>query len=299
MINRYEVEAISRLWTDQARFERLLTVELALLEALEEQKIVPSGTRAAFSSVQVLPKRIEEIEMETKHDVIAFCSSVTEQVDPVHARYFHFGVTSSDVLDTALSLQVKDSLSVIINSIRELLLTLDQRIEDSRTTLAMGRSHGMSAEPMIFAQKFLSCRVEFERRLRDYEHLIQHEVTGQISGAVGNYTILSPEIEALTLSKLGLPIESVSSQVIPRDHLALITSIGALTASAIERMAIELRHLHHSDIGEVHEGFASGQKGSSTMPHKKKPCFERELKWTCKSDSLSRRDRSAEHPPLA
>ena len=277
MINRYEVEAISRLWTDQARFERLLTVELALLDALEEQKIVPPGTRAAFSSIQILPRRIEEIEQETKHDVIAFCTSVTEQVDPVHARYFHFGVTSSDVLDTALSLQVKDSLFIVMGAIRELLTVLDQRIEDTRTTLAVGRSHGMSAEPMVFAQKFLSSRVEFERRLRDYEHLIHHEVTGQISGAVGNYTILSPETEALTLKKLGLPIEPVSSQVIPRDHLALITSIGALTASAIERLAIELRHLHHSDIGEVHEGFSAGQKGSSTMPHKKNPVSSENL----------------------
>ncbi len=271
MISRYEVEEVSKIWSEDFRFKKLLEVELALLQSLEKKGRIPAGTTAHFGNVQIRPERIKEIEETTRHDVIAFCTSVTEQVNPEHARYFHFGVTSSDVLDTALSLQLRDSLHLVKSSLEGMLQALDERIEETKNLLCMGRSHGMSAEPMVFAQKFLSIRVELARRLIDYDHLLAHELTGQISGAVGNYTVLDPEIESLTLATLGLKVEPVSTQVIPRDHLALMVSIGALTAVALERLAVEIRHLHHSDIGEVHEGFAKGQKGSSTMPHKKNP----------------------------
>ena len=271
MISRYEVKEVSQVWSERTRIQKLLEVEIALLKVLEEKKRIPSGTAAAFQNVEIRVERIQEIEAITRHDVIAFCTSITEQVQPEYARYFHFGVTSSDVLDTALSLQLRDSLSVVKTSLEGMIQALNTKINETKDLLCMGRSHGMSAEPMVFAQKFLSVRVELERRLTDYQHLIENELTGQISGAVGNYTVLDPEIEALTLSHLGLKVEPVSSQVIPRDHLALMISIGALTATALERLAVEIRHLHHSDIAEVHEGFAKGQKGSSTMPHKKNP----------------------------
>ena len=271
MIPRYEIKEISKIWSDEARFEQLLKVERALLNALEEKGRIPKGTTKAFDGVKIKPDRIREIEEATRHDVIAFCTSITEQVAPEAARYFHFGVTSSDILDTALSLQLRDSVTLIVSDLKKLISALNQKIESTQDLLAMGRSHGMAAEPMVFAQKFLSTRVELERRLRDYEHCLTHEITGQISGAVGNYTVLTPEAEALTLSHLDLPVESVSSQVIPRDHIGLLVSIGALTAAALERFAVEIRHLHHSDIAEVHEGFKAGQKGSSTMPHKKNP----------------------------
>jgi adenylosuccinate lyase len=271
MISRYEVKDISQLWTDQKRFETFLKVELALLKALETKKIIPSGVAAAFKNVTINPTRILEIEEVTRHDVIAFCSSITEQVSPDKARFFHFGVTSSDILDTALALQIRDSLLVVVGDMKLLLSALSEQVQKSKDLLCLGRSHGMSAEPMIFAQKFLSFHQEVSRRLSDYENILQHEITGQMSGAVGNYTILDPEIEALTLTELGLKTEAVSSQVIPRDHLAKIVSNGALLASALERMAVEFRLLHHSDIGEIHEGFKKGQKGSSTMPHKKNP----------------------------
>jgi len=271
MISRYEVKDISQLWTDQKRFETFLKVELALLKTLETKNVIPSGTADAFKNVTINPTRILEIEEITRHDVIAFCSSITEQVAPEKARFFHYGVTSSDILDTALALQTQDSLLVIIKDIKSLLNALTEQIEASKDLLCLGRSHGMSAEPMIFAQKFLSFHQEITRRLFDYEKILENEITGQISGAVGNYTILTPEIESLTLNELGLNTESVSSQVIPRDHLAKIISNGALLASALERMAVEFRLLHHSDIGEINEGFKKGQKGSSTMPHKKNP----------------------------
>ena len=271
MISRYSVPEISAIWCEEVRFKKMLTVELALLETLEEKQLVPQGTVSAFKNVKIDLPRIDQIELQTRHDVIAFCTSITEQVQPEFARYFHFGVTSSDILDTALSLQLKDSLQIITRDLTEVIATLDVQIQKNKDLLCLGRSHGMAAEPMVFAQKFLSFQSEFKRRLHDYQFVIETELTGQISGAVGNYSVLTPEIESSVLKKLGLPVEKVSSQVIPRDHLAKIISIGALTASAMERLAVELRLLHHSDISEIHEGFKSGQKGSSTMPHKKNP----------------------------
>ena len=271
MIPRYEVKEVSRIWSEESRYSRFLEVEIALLEALEETGKIPKDTAAAFTKVVIKPERIQEIELITRHDVIAFCSSITEQVKPEAARYFHFGVTSSDILDTALSLQIKASVELLTHDLQKLIAALQARILETKDLLALGRSHGMAAEPMVFAQKLLSSRVELERRLRDYQHILAHEMTGQFSGAVGNYTVLTPEIENIALKKLGLPVESVSTQVIPRDRLGLVVSIGALTAAALERLAVEIRHLHHSDIAEVHEGFRAGQKGSSTMPHKKNP----------------------------
>ncbi|MFZ4712165.1 MAG: adenylosuccinate lyase [Bacteriovoracaceae bacterium] len=271
MIPRYEVKDISELWTDEKRYETLLKVELALLNALEQKQKIPQGTANAFAHVKINPARIQEIESLTQHDLIAFCTSITEQVKTEEARYFHFGVTSSDILDTALTLQLRESLQVIIKDIENLLCVLQEQVEKTKHLLTMGRSHGMFAEPMVFAQKFLSFHQEIFRRLNDYQTIIKQELTGQISGAVGNYTILDTEIEQLTLDQLSLKVEKVSTQVIPRDHLAKIISNGALLASALERMAVELRLLHHSDVSELHEGFKPGQKGSSTMPHKKNP----------------------------
>jgi adenylosuccinate lyase len=271
MIPRYEVKDISALWTENKRFETFLKVEMALLKALEIKGKIPAGTAEAFANVKINPARILEIEEITRHDVIAFCTSITEQVDATHARYFHFGVTSSDILDTALSLQLRESLHIIQKDIWELMETLGDQSENSKDLLCIGRSHGMYAEPMIFAQKFQSFKQEIRRRFEDYGKILENEITGQISGAVGNYTILDIEVEALTLNELGLKIEPISTQVIPRDHIAKIVANGALLASALERMAVEFRLLHHSDVSEIHEGFKKGQKGSSTMPHKKNP----------------------------
>ena len=271
MISRYAVPAVTEIWSEDTRFKKMLDVELALLEVLEIEGTIPSGTTAAFKDVKISPARIQEIEAQTRHDVIAFCTSITEQVKPDLARYFHYGVTSSDVIDTAMSLQLRDSLTLVTQELTNLIAALDGQVQKTKDLLCLGRSHGMAAEPMVFAQKFLSFRVELARRLQDYQAVIATELTGQLSGAVGNYSVLTPKIEKLVLQKLKLPVEAVSTQVIPRDRLAKIVSIGALTASALERAAVEIRHLHHSDISEVHEGFKPGQKGSSTMPHKKNP----------------------------
>lgn len=270
MISRYDVKDISSLWTDEEKFNYYLQVEIAHLETLEEDGLVPKGTAAKIKSAKVNPVRISEIEKTTNHDVIAFCTSITEQFPAEDGRFFHFGITSSDVIDTAHSLLIRDSMKVVLKDMEELKRVLRQKALETSDLLCIGRSHGISAEAMIFGQKFLSFEAELCRRMIDWNHC-KDSLTGQLSGAVGNYTVVTPEQEARTLSRLGLEVEKVSTQVLPRDHYALMVSVGAIIGSLLERMATEFRLLQHSDIDEVREGFSKGQKGSSTMPHKKNP----------------------------
>lgn len=272
MISRYEQPDMADLWNDEAKYGFFLDVELALLEAWEQQGTIPKGIAQQTRQVaRINPDRVQEIEATTHHDVIAFCTSITEQVSPELGKWFHFGCTSSDVIDTALSLQVKRSLELILKEYRQVLHQMHALAVKHRGLLTIGRSHGMYAEPMSFGQKFLYAYAEFHRRYTELTHFVQHEVTGKMSGAVGNYTVVSPELEAEVMKRLDLKAEPVSTQVVPRDRLAKLASIIGLYAGALERFEIEIRHLHRSDVGEVAEGFASGQKGSSTMPHKKNP----------------------------
>ena len=270
MINRYDVKEISSIWTEEEKFKYYLKVELAHLETLEEEGIAEKGTVEIIKKAQIDVQRILEIEKITNHDIIAFCTSITEQFPADFGRFFHFGITSSDVIDTAHALLIKDSMSVIEKDLLELKSALRIKTLETSDLLCIGRSHGISAEAMVFGQKFLSFEAELERRLTDWRQA-SDKLTGQFSGAVGNYTVITPEQEEKTLKRLGLKVETVSSQVVPRDHYATIISIGSLIGSLFERMAIEFRLLQHSDIAEVHEGFSKGQKGSSTMPHKKNP----------------------------
>jgi adenylosuccinate lyase len=271
MIQRYDIPAVSRIWEENEKWRRFLQVELAVLAALEEAGQVPAGTADRFKGVRIDPARIAEIESTTRHDVVAFCNSITEQVAPEHSRFFHYGVTSSDIIDTALMLQIRDSLDLLIPALEELLARLNEKISETSDLLALGRSHGMAAEPLLFSQKLLSFWCEISRRLREYRLFRSQELTGQLSGAVGNYTLLSPALESRALELLGLKAEPVSTQVIPRDRIARLVGIGALTAAGVERLAVELRHLHRSEVAEISEGFGRGQTGSSTMPHKKNP----------------------------
>lgn len=269
MISRYDVPEISSLWTEDKKFSYFFKVEMALLEALEESKVIPS-VHSKFEKAKINLARIHEIEATVHHDVIAFCSSITEQVEGNLGKYFHYGCTSSDVIDTALALQIRDSLEIEITSLKNLIDALWKKAQSSKDLYTLGRSHGMFAEPMSFGFKFLSYVSEFSRRLEELENYNKN-LTGQMSGAVGNYTILTPAIEAKVLKHLNLKVEPVSTQVIPRDRFATLASLQAGIADALERLAIEIRHLHRSDVGEVIEGFKPGQKGSSTMPHKKNP----------------------------
>jgi adenylosuccinate lyase len=270
MIKRYDIEEISSLWSEESKFKYYLQVELAHLKTLEEDGVTESGTVEKISSAKINSKRISEIEKITNHDVIAFCTSITEQFPPHLGRHFHFGITSSDVIDTAHALMIKDSMKIIQQDLSSLKYALRKKACETSDLLCIGRSHGISAEAMIFGQKFLSFEAELGRRIREWAEAAQN-LTGQLSGAVGSYTVVTPEQEERTLKRLGLAVETVSSQIIPRDHYAQIVSIGALIASNLERMALEFRLLQHSDIDELREGFSLGQKGSSTMPHKKNP----------------------------
>ena len=277
MIPRYEVLDISTLWSDESKFKSFLTIELALLDALENYGKIPKGIKEKFSNITINPKRIEEIEAVTRHDVIAFCTSVTEQVEADYAKYFHYGVTSSDIIDSALTLQLKANLEITKKDLKNLITALEQRALETKEWLTIGRSHGMFAEPMSFGQKFLSYSTELKRRLSDLESVLEKELTIQLSGSIGNYALISPDIEKYVANKLGFAVEPLSTQVIPRDRLAKILQLNALIASAVERICLEIRHLHHSDVKELAEGFAKGQKGSSIMPHKKNPISSENL----------------------
>jgi len=277
MIERYNSPEISDIWSEYNKFKTYLDVELALVRALEGKRI-PDGISAIIAEkAKISPERISEIEKTTKHDIIAFCTSITENLPDDISKYFHFGCTSSDIIDTTLSLQIKKSTELIIKQLKKLKHTLLQFSENNKYQICMGRSHGMNAEPMSFGVKFLGFYAEFSRRLDDLEDYFNKEITGQISGAVGNYTVITPEIEKETLNALGLNVEPVSTQIIPRDRILKLVSITAMIATAVERISTEIRHLHHSDISEVYEGFSKGQKGSSTMPHKKNPISSENL----------------------
>lgn len=272
MIPRYESREITPIWSDEFKFRLFLKVELELLRALEEKKMIPSGVALAIEQKAVInTKRIDEIELTTRHDVIAFCTSITEQLPADIGKYFHYGVTSSDIIDSALTLQIKASLEVVNNSLDKFMRALKDRAIETKDVMTLGRSHGMYAEPMSFGQKLLGHYAEFKRRQAELLNFYENDLTIQFSGAVGNYTILTPDIEESVALKMGLKVESVSTQIIPRDRIAKLISITTLLANAIERLAVEIRHLHHSDVAEVAEGFRKGQKGSSTMPHKKNP----------------------------
>jgi adenylosuccinate lyase len=271
MIARYDCPEISEIWNDTNKFRQYLEVEIALLTALEGKKIPEGITEIIKEKSQINPTRIKEIELETRHDVIAFCTSITENLPRNIGKYFHFGCTSSDIIDTATTLQIKQSVFLCLNQLKKLKESLLSKAQNTKDIVCMGRSHGMNAEPMSFGQKVLSFYAEISRRYEELNHFYQNDLTGQLSGAVGNYTIITPEIEKEAMQFLGLKVEPVGSQIIPRDRIAKLISINALIASAIERIAVEIRLLHHSDVGEVFEGFSSGQKGSSTMPHKKNP----------------------------
>lgn len=271
LIERYTLPEMGKLWTDEYKFQTWLQVEIAVCEAQAELGRIP---QEAVDEIKAKAKfdvaRILEIEAEVRHDVIAFLTNVNEYVGDA-GRYIHLGMTSSDVLDTALSLQIVASHKVLLSQVEKLIQVIRNQAQDHRNTVMIGRSHGIHAEPMTFGFKLAGWLAEV---LRHRERLcrIQDEISvGQISGAVGTYANIDPEIEALTCQKLGLKPDTASTQVISRDvHAEFMTTLAGLAAS-IERFAVEIRNLQRTDVLEVEEFFARGQKGSSAMPHKRNP----------------------------
>ncbi len=271
MIARYTRPEMGELWTQEARFQCLLEVEVAVAEAQSELGIIPKKAaqdikkKARFS----IP-RIEEIEKTTRHDVIAFVSNMAENVGPM-GRYIHYGMTSSDVLDTALALQIKKAGPILKKSFQALEKSLLKKISDHKETMCAGRTHGMHAEATTFGLKLGGYLAEVRRSWKRLERALYQAEFGKLSGAVGTYSTQSPEVEKRVCKKLGLKVETIATQVIPRDRHAEVMWALAMVGAALERLSVELRHLQRTEVGEVIEGFQKGQKGSSAMPHKKNP----------------------------
>jgi adenylosuccinate lyase len=268
---------MGRIWEDQNKYQRWLDVELAVTETLAAKGVIPKEdaatikARAAFSV-----DRINEIELETRHDVIAFTTSVAEFVGPA-SRFFHFGLTSSDVLDTAMALQVVDASRLISTGLQRLLDVLKTRAHEFKTTIAVGRTHGIHAEPTTFGLKLALWYDEVGRQQHRFQDAAETMRVGKLSGAVGTFAHLSPEIEAEALGKLGLKPANVATQIIQRDRYAHYISTLALIGSTLEKIALEVRHLQRTEVREAEEYFSPGQKGSSAMPHKRNPITSEQI----------------------
>src|SRR5213594_1811630 len=271
MIPRYTHPEMGRIWSDQRRYETWLLVETAAAEAMAAAGIVPADAardireRGAFDVA-----RIEEIEQTTQHDVIAFTTAVAENVGP-SARWLHFGMTSSDVIDTAQALQMREACDLILKDLRSLAHAVRDRALEHRHTPIIGRTHGVHAEPMTFGLKLALWFAEIGRDIERLERARETVSVGKLSGAVGTFAHLPPVVEADVCRRLGLEPVKVASQVIQRDRHAELLSALAITAASLEKFAMEIRGLQKTEIGEVEEAFAKGQKGSSAMPHKRNP----------------------------
>ncbi|WP_031385486.1 adenylosuccinate lyase [Desulfonatronum thiodismutans] len=271
MIERYTRPEMGRLWTLEARFQAWLEVELAVCEGWHNLGLIPAEDmrnireRAGFDL-----ERILEIEERTRHDVIAFLTAVEEKTGP-SARYIHLGCTSSDIVDTANALLLVRAGGIIAAGLDRLLEVLRAASERYKLLPAMGRTHGIHAEPITLGLKFAGFYAEFDRHRRRWRDAVENIRFGKISGAVGTYAHLEPRLEALACQRLGLNVDPISTQIIQRDRHAQYFTTLAIIAGGIERLCVELRHLQRTEVRELEEGFGKGQKGSSAMPHKKNP----------------------------
>lgn len=271
MIDRYSREEMKKIWELNSKFQYYLDVELAVCKAYNKLGQIPNeALNDILSKANFSVNRIDEIEREVHHDVIAFLTNVNENVGE-NSRYIHMGMTSSDVIDTALALQMQDAGKIILKDLDILLETLKEKAKEHKKTICIGRSHGIHAEPMTFGVKLCGWIDLIERNKRNFEKALDEARIGQISGPVGTYSNINPEIEKQTCEILGLKPAKFSTQIIARDIHAQYLQSLALIASVIEQIAVELRHLQRTEVLEVEEGFTKGQKGSSAMPHKKNP----------------------------
>jgi adenylosuccinate lyase len=271
MIERYTRPAMGALWTEEAKLDRWLEVELALLEVLEARGEIPAGTAAQVrAKATVDPRRIEELEATLGHDVIAFLTALAEGLGP-ESRFVHHGMTSSDLLDTALALALRRGGDLLIAGIDRLRGELREQALRHQHTVAIGRTHGVHAEPVTLGLKFLYAYDELGRARARLTAGLAEASVGKLSGAVGTFAHLAPEIEDEVMRRLGLARAPISTQVVPRDrHAALLTAI-AIAGASLERLATEIRNLQRTEVREVEEPFGRGQKGSSAMPHKRNP----------------------------
>ncbi|MDA8892644.1 adenylosuccinate lyase [Hyphomicrobiales bacterium] len=277
MVPRYSRKEMVDIWSDDSKYSIWLDIEVYALEGMEIVGIVPKGTakivreKASFES-----KRIDEIESEIKHDVLAFLTNISESVGP-EARFIHQGMTSSDVLDTCLNIQLKKAGELIIKDLDNLLISIKSQALKHKRTICVGRSHGIHAEPTTFGLKMLQAYAEFSRNRDRMKSAVEEISSCAISGSVGTFANIDPSVEAYVAKALNLKIEPISTQIIPRDRHAVFFSTLAVVASSIERISTEIRHLQRSEVLEVEEFFSSKQKGSSSMPHKRNPVLTENL----------------------
>lgn len=277
MIERYTRPVMGRIWEQEAKYQAWLDVELAVAEAMAEEGLVPAEAvdevkaKAAFSV-----ERIEEIEAETKHDVIAFLTNIEENVG-LASRYLHLGLTSSDVLDTANALLMVKAADIIIEDVDKLLDALKRRALEHKETVMIGRSHGIHAEPITFGIKLAVFYSEMQRNRARLERARETIAYGKVSGSVGSFANVSPSIEEKACARLGLKPAPVSTQVVQRDRYAEYFTAMAITAASLEKIAIEIRHLQRTEVSEVEESFGKKQKGSSSMPHKRNPVLSENI----------------------
>ena len=277
MIRRYTRKVMGQIWSEENRYRKWLDVEIAVCEAWASLGKIPQESLEIIKKKSAFTvERIEEIEEVTKHDVIAFVSTVAEYVGE-DARFIHMGMTSSDVLDTAFALQLKESGQILLDDIRALMDALRKRAFEFKHTPAMGRSHGIHAEPVTFGLKFALWYAEMERNLKRMADAIEMVSCGKISGAVGTFANIPPEMEEFACRRLGLKPAPISTQIIQRDRHAQFFAAIAIVGSTLEKIATEIRHLQRTEVLEAMEPFGKGQKGSSAMPHKKNPILSENI----------------------
>ena len=277
MIDRYSRKELKTIWSEENKYKIWLDIEVAAAEAMEKYKIIPKGVSSIVKKkTKIKVKRIHDIEKKVKHDIIAFLTSVTEKAG-IKSRYLHQGMTSSDVLDTAFNIQLKQSGEILLKDIDKILSILKKQAKKYKLTPCIGRSHGIHAEPITFGLKLASFYEEFKRNKKRLASAIFDISTCAISGAVGTFANIDPKIEIYVAKKLKLYPEPISTQVIPRDRHAHYFSVLGIIAGSVERVATEIRHLQRSEVYELQEFFSKDQKGSSAMPHKKNPILSENL----------------------
>mgnify|MGYP001393065820 CR=1 FL=1 len=292
MIKRYSRKELTDIWSEENKYKIWLDVEIAAAQAMEKLGQLPRGVSSIVKKkAKINVKRIHQIESQVKHDVIAFLTSITEK-SGMKARYLHLGMTSSDVLDTSFNIQLVQSGKIILKDIDQILRVLKKQAKKYKFTPCMGRSHGIHAEPITFGLKLASFYEEFKRNRKRLVDAINEVSTCAISGAVGTFANVNPNVEKYVAKKLSLRVEPISTQVIPRDRHAFYFSVLGIIAGSIERVAIEIRHLQRSEVYELQEYFSKNQKGSSAMPHKKNPILSENL------TGLARMVRSSVIPAL-
>ncbi len=277
MITRYSRKELTDIWSEYNKYKIWLDVEIAAAEGMEKLGTIPKGVASVVrKKAKINVKRVHKIEAKVKHDVIAFLTSVTEKVG-IKARYLHQGMTSSDVVDTSFNIQLVQSGKILVKDIDQILKVLKLKAKKYKFTPCMGRSHGIHAEPITFGLKLASYYEEFKRNKKRLISAIDEISTCAISGAVGTFANINPNVEKHVAKKLGLKVEPISTQVIPRDRHAYYFSVLGIIAGSIERVSTEIRHLQRTEVYELQEFFSKKQKGSSAMPHKKNPILSENL----------------------